>query len=167
MAKTSAGNLDASRPTAPGLATSVFSDAGMDATHEQCIRIMEWIAVQDRRTSLELKWQALESRLFREAKRLGICCDKATEGGSPEACEMRALAAEIVHADNWLAVSAGEIRQIRSRTLADAVAKLELGLRLQGPENWTEHAREFLEDGISELRTSLDPTNDGSPSQIR
>jgi hypothetical protein len=85
-----------------------------------------WIAANERLTAMQLRWQA-----------------------------MRALDGEIEETRRQLNAAAGEIRLVQATTIAGAIAKIELGLRVQGPFDWQDHARELLEDGIAELRGLL------------
>lgn len=47
---------------------------------------------------------------------------------------------------------AGDIREMPAISVAGALAKIELGLKVQGEFDWREHALELAEDGIAELR---------------
>jgi hypothetical protein len=115
----------------------------------------EWIAADEHLTALELRWQALESQLFDKARRMKMSCDKATRSNMPEAQAMRAIDREIEDIHRRLAASADEVSQTPSATIAGAIAKIELGLKVQGPYDWRDHAQELLENGIAELRAII------------
>jgi hypothetical protein len=95
-----------------------------------------------------LRWQHFETLLFDKARGMGMGCDTAGESDLPEAQAMRALDAEIDETRRRLDASAGEIRRVRATTVAGAIAKIELGLKVQGPFDWQDHALELLEDGV-------------------
>jgi hypothetical protein len=123
---------------------------------ELVVRAAEWIAADDHITAMELEWQDLESDLFDKAKRMRMSCAKARQSDLPEAQAMRALDIEIEKTHRRLEALAGEIRLLPATTIAGAIAKIELGLKVQGPYEWRDHAYELIEDGILELRTVRD-----------
>lgn len=112
-----------------------------------------WISSDDGLTALEVQWQDLECQLFSKAKHMKISCEKAGRSTMPEAQAMRVLDREIAESYRFLAITAYEASQMPATTIAGAIAKIELGLRVQGPFDWKDHAHELLEDGIAELRT--------------
>lgn len=122
-------------------------------------KIAMWSASDGRLTSLELQWQGLESLLFDKAKRMRMSCDKATRSNMPEAQGMRALDVEINATHAKLEALASDISLMPALTIADAIAKIELGLKVQGPYDWREHALELLEGGIAELQTIIRDTS--------
>ncbi len=65
---------------------------------------------------------------------------------------MRALDLQITAAYAHLEALAGKVRRMRATTISGAVAKVQLGLQVQGPYDWQEHALELTEDGLAELR---------------
>ena len=119
-------------------------------------RVSSWIARHDRLDEVQREWQQLESALFAKAATLKISCDAAMRGNLAEAKDMRALDAEIEASHRDLAVEAGEIRAMKSSSVADALAKVELGLSVQGPFDWRDHARQLIADGIEELKSMLE-----------
>jgi hypothetical protein len=118
-------------------------------------RAAEWIAADERLAAMYLRWQRFETLLFDRARRMKMPCEEACDSDLPEAQAMRALDTEIEETRRWLDASAGEIRLTPAATVAGAIAKIELGLKVQGPFDWQEHALELLEDGIAELRELL------------
>lgn len=119
-------------------------------------RVSSWIARHDRLDEVQREWQQLESALFAKAATLKISCDAAMRGNLAEAKHMRALDVEIGASYRDLAVEAGEIRAMKSSSVAAALAKVELGLRVQGPFDWRDHARQLIADGIEELKSMLE-----------
>jgi len=115
----------------------------------------EWIAADGSLTAMQLEWQEPESQLFDKAKRMKIGCERATRSNLPEAQAMRGLDARIRETLQQLAVSADEISQIPATTIEGALAKIELGMKVQGPFDWQNSALELLQDGIAELRAMM------------
>lgn len=119
-------------------------------------RATNWAMRHQRLFEMEQQWQRLETALFAKAATLKISCDAAMRGNLAEAKDMRALDAEIEASHRDLAVEAGEIRAMKSTSVAAALAKVELGLRVQGPFDWRDHARQLIDDGIEELKSMLE-----------
>ena len=68
---------------------------------------------------------------------------------------MTALDINIEQVHRRLEASAGAIALMPATTIANAIAKIEFGLKLQRPFGWRSHAAEILEDGIDQLRSLL------------
>lgn len=115
-------------------------------------RAAEWASADERLTSMQLQWQDYESAVFDKARRMKISCARACESNWPEAQAMRALDLQITAAYAQLEALAGQIRRMRATTISGAVAKIQLGLKVQGPYDWQDHAYELVEDGLVELR---------------
>jgi hypothetical protein len=143
--------LSAIAAPAVGSAASVALPAG----DELVVRASAWIAGDEQLNVMQLRWQGFESLLFDKARRMGMGCDEACESDLPEAQAMRALDEEIEESRRRLNAAAGEIRLTPATTIAGAIAKIELGLRVQGPFDWQDHALELLEEGLAELRGLL------------
>jgi hypothetical protein len=111
-----------------------------------------WTAADENLTAMQLAWQDHESAVFDKARRMKINCARACESNWPEAKAMRALDVQITAAYARLEALAGKIQRMRATTIAGAVAKIQLGLQVQGPYDWQEHALELVEDGLVELR---------------
>jgi hypothetical protein len=141
-----AGPAAAQASLAANLPTSAAPD-------ELASKAAEWIATDSRLTALQLSWQHFETLLFAKARQLKIDCAHACQSNLPEAQAMRALDTEIEATRRQQAAAAGEISLIPATTISGAIAKLELGLKVQGPFDWQPHALELLEDGIAELRS--------------
>jgi hypothetical protein len=122
------------------------------SANELAARATAWIATDERLTAMQLSWQHFEGLLFDKARRMGIDCEEACLSDLPEAQAMRALDREIEETRRQLNAEAGEISLIPATTISGAIAKIELGLQVQGPFDWQDHALELLEDGLAELR---------------
>jgi len=126
-----------------------------------------WIAADARLTGLQLRWQELETHLFAEAGRRDMSCESAMRSSLPAAVQMRSLDEEVIAAREQLERLADEIRQTPARTFREAIAKMELGLAIQGPYDWRDHALELLADGMAELRALLEAERGVDPSSFR
>ena len=111
-----------------------------------------WMAEDDRREAMIRNWQGLESDLFDKAHAMKMNCAKACRSNMPEARAMRALNREIEASFNGLVQAAEQASLMKARTVEGAIAKIELGLAVQGPFDWQDHALELVQDGLAELR---------------
>jgi hypothetical protein len=111
-----------------------------------------WTAADENLTAMQLAWQDHESAVFDKARRMKISCARACESNWPEAQAMRVLDLQITAAYAHLEALAGKIQRMRATTISGAVAKIQLGLQVQGPYDWQEHALELVEGGLTELR---------------
>jgi hypothetical protein len=128
---------------------------GFRNTDDLTVQAAQWIVTEERVAAMQLKWQVFEGLLFDKARWMKMSCEMACRSDLPEAQAMRTLDSEIEATRRWLDASAQEIRITPATTVAGAIAKIELGLKVQGPYDWQDHARELLEDGIAELRSFL------------
>lgn len=101
---------------------------------------------------MQLEWQTCERAVFDQAKRLNLSCEDASLSDWPAARAMRELDTQIAQSRQHLEAETGTIRKQPAATLADALAKIELGLKVQGPFDWREHALDLIQDGLTELR---------------
>ena len=81
--------------------------------------------------------------------------DKACDSELPEASAMRILNKRIEAAYPELEKEAGAISALPTLSAEGALAKIELGLAVQGPFDWRDHAIELIEEGIIDLRDMI------------
>ena len=112
------------------------------------------------------QWQGLESILLAKARMRSEIPDPY-ESDVPEACAMRVLDQRIEASYPELEAEAGAICALPTMSAEGALAKIELGLAVQGPFDWREHALELMEEGLKDLRdmiglerTSVSPAHD-------
>jgi hypothetical protein len=115
-------------------------------------RASEWIAAYELAAAWEAEWRGLETRLFGRAAVLGMDCSLACRSGLGEARAMRALDRRIEAAYRKMQRVAGEAVALPAVSMAGALAKIELGVRVQGEFDWREHALELIRDGVGEVR---------------
>ena len=118
-------------------------------------KVAEWIAVQDTREAMMLEWQDWENALCAKIKPTRMNLTQAARSGLPEARAMRALDRKIKTAGKKLDRAAGRIVLMQPISQQGALAKIELGLRIQGPYDWEDYAYALLQDGFEQLRRRL------------
>lgn len=114
-------------------------------------RAGEWIALRGHVDALSEEADDLQGLVFNRARLLGVRGDKACGSSMSEARAWRAKKREFEEGSRQLERLATQIRRMRASTVAGAIARIELSLHIQY-EEWSEHAFEFVEDGIIELR---------------
>ncbi len=115
-----------------------------------------WITERQRLDALTFARQRLETQLMGRAKALGVDMDDAREPGLPEARAMRVLDAKMETSHRKLANLAEAARLMRAVSVGGALAKVVLGLRVQGRYGWQDHALELLQGGADELGVFLE-----------
>lgn len=98
--------------------------------------------------------QHLESLLHAKTRR-DMAFDTAHESELPEASAMRILNKRIEATYPELKEEAGAISALPTLSAEGALAKIELGLAVQGPFDWRDHAIELIEEGIIDLRDMI------------
>jgi len=68
---------------------------------------------------------------------------------------MKALNKQIEELGQQADDLASEILSQPVGSLAEAVAKIEVGLKIQGPEDWQPYALDLVEDGLDAFRMRL------------
>lgn len=115
--------------------------------------VAKWLCGRAEVDALALRWQRLETQLFKRCKHLGLT--RALRSGLPEARELRALTRKLNSAERKLERSAQQIAQMRATSGQGALAKIEMGLRLQEPQDCEEMAWVLIKGGADELREVL------------
>jgi hypothetical protein len=110
-----------------------------------------WIAGKAEIEAMIIEWQDLENVLFGKARAMKIKFHKATGSRMTEARAMRAISRKMDAAYLALEDLAAEISAMTPVSAAGALAKIDLGLRVQDPYAWNEHAFELAEDGVKHL----------------
>lgn len=108
----------------------------------------------DRRQALEeltFEWQRWERLLMTRARRLGLDIDEAVGPRFPEATTMEVINCSIHQAHDDLDDLARRAQRLQATSAEGALAKIRLGLLVQGPYNWEPNARELLEAGVTDL----------------
>lgn len=116
-----------------------------------------WMAAYDAREALIREWQDQETALFAKVKAANISVDRGMRGGMAEARAMRALDRKIKTARKKLDRDAGRIVLMRATSARGALAKIMVGLRIQGPYDWNDEIVEALvRDGCEQLALMLE-----------
>ncbi len=131
-------------PIAPGL--------GSDPV---LARTEAWIAERDAIDAMMGEWQDLEAALCETVKTSAITLTQAYRCGLPEARAMRALDRKIKTGLRCLERKARTIVLIRPMSAEGALAKIRMGLRIQGPYDWEDYAFALAQDGCEQLAIIL------------
>jgi hypothetical protein len=131
--------------------SSITAGADCDQVPE---RAASWMVRKARLEGMIRQWQSLESILHAKTRRdrtFGEACDS----DQPEACAMRILNKRIEATYPELEQEAEAISALPTMSAEGALAKIELGLAVQGPFDWREHALELVEEGLKDLRDMI------------
>lgn len=121
-----------------------------------------WITQREHVDALTLEWGRLETQLRGKTRKLGVEMEEARGERFPEAQAMRVLDDKIEASYRDLADLAEAAGSMQAVSVAGVLAKLELGLRVQGKYSWQDHAMALLEGGVAQLRDLT--TQDGQLS---
>lgn len=157
MARVSRRALIAAGLALPATAngSSILSKLQIASPDSLVTRAEEWIALRAHVDELSVEADDLEGKLFDRARALGMKSDKACRSAMPEARAYRAKKREFDEGCRKLESEARVLRGMQATTVAGAIAKIELSLHIQY-EDWSEHAFEFVEDVLAELRRLTD-----------
>jgi len=131
------------------------SAPGAKTTDPVVAKVQAWMADYDAREAMTRRWQDSENALCERIKPLGMDLNQACRRGFPEARAMRALDRKIEAAGRKLDRKAAQIILTRVTGPLAALAKIEMGLRIQGPYDWEEYAFALIQDGCEQLRRTL------------
>lgn len=122
-----------------------------------------WVAANACIDAMSIEADELQGQVFEKARKLQIKGNKACRSRMPEARRYRALSRKITAGYRDLERLAGEITMMSAVSVEGALAKIELGLNVQGPFDWRDHALEITESGIAELRQMTAVKSDPLP----
>lgn len=115
--------------------------------------VSKWRCGRAEADAIALRWQRLETQLFKRCKHLGLT--RALRSGLPEARALRVLTRKLNAAERKLERSAARIAQMRATSGEGALAKIEMGLRIQEPQDCEDMAWVLIRSGVDELRHVL------------
>ena len=114
--------------------------------------VATWMAAKDAVEALQQDWLNLEQRLSQTIGPLKMDLLEDGRSGLPEARAMRALTRKMQARDRELERAAHGIVHMRASSVAGVLAKIELGLRIQGHYDWQDNALALVQGGIEQLR---------------
>jgi hypothetical protein len=128
-------------------------------------RVQAWIAERDASDGLVRQWQTLEHQLSLRVKPLGMDLNQGVESNLSEARAMRGLMRRIRASDRRLAAEARRILRVRASSWEGALAKIQLGFRMQTPVGPEDVSYALMRDGFEELlaRGAIRPASPGGP----
>lgn len=114
-----------------------------------------WIAQREQLEAMIFEWQRVETALMKKAKALRVDMDDARGGRFPEATAMRVLDRRMDVFYGVLENLAREASRLKAVSAEGALAKVGLGLRVQGRYGWQPHAFGLVQGGVEELSAFL------------
>jgi hypothetical protein len=118
-----------------------------------------WNADRDLIALLARRWSDLETALQRRTSSLDF--NAAAAAGDAGACEMIAIDSRLPALFDSAEAAADHIARLPCRTVSDALAKLQVGIRIVGPEDTDPTAWTLLHEGYEDLADFLGPLADG------
>lgn len=145
----------AALPLVAGGQRSAGVEAPRQATDPVVTAVRQWMADQHAREAMIREWQDWENALCQRIRPLPMNLSQASRSGLPEARAMRTLDRKIKTVGKKLDRRAARIVLKRVTSPEGALAKIEMGLRIQGPYDWEEYAFALIQDGCEQLRARL------------
>lgn len=168
MAKVSRRKLIAGAALAPfALANGVAPDRAISTNRRAQIlptqrivdpvveKVTAWIADRDAIDAKMLEWQDQEVALCAKIKTIGMSLTQAYRCGLPEARAMRVLDRQIKTGLKRLERNARRVVLMPVASAEGALAKIRMGLRIQGPYDWEDYAYALAQDGCEQLALAL------------
>ncbi|MGE3583123.1 MAG: hypothetical protein AB7J28_17120 [Hyphomonadaceae bacterium] len=119
-------------------------------------KVEAWIAERDAIDAMLEEWADLESALCDKIKPTPMSLTQACRSGLPEARAMRALDRKIKSGLRRLERAAQGIVLMRTSSAEGALAKIRLGVRIQGPYDWNDdYVYALVQDGCEQLALML------------
>lgn len=119
-------------------------------------KVDSWIAERDTIDAMMEEWADLEVVLCDKIKPTGMSLSQAYRCGLPEARAMRRLDRKIKPGLRRLDRSAQRIALMRTNSAQGALAKVRLGMRIQGPYDWNDdYVYALVQDGCEQLALML------------
>lgn len=119
-------------------------------------KVETWLADRDAIDAMSLEWQDWEVALCEKIKPMGISLTQAYRTGLQEARAMRLLDRKIKVGLRRLDRTARAILLMRPTSTEGALAKIRLGLRIQGPYDWNDdYVYVLVQDGCEQLALML------------
>ncbi len=135
---------------------SVLTRIGAPNTDPVVARVSAWIAERDAIDAMMREWQDWEVALCDKIKRAPVTLTRACRSGLPEARAMRALDRKIKPGLKRLDRAAQRIVLMHPTSAQGALAKIRLGLCIQGPYDWNDdYVYALVQDGCEQLAIML------------
>ncbi|WP_135211572.1 hypothetical protein [Vitreimonas flagellata] len=137
---------------APQLRPARIAPSAVDDLLEE---IRAWIQTHTARDAMVCAYSDAEGRLFLKAKALGLSPSRILRSNLDDARALKVLNRDIKSADRKLDRAAARIAQTRPQSLEAAMAQIDMGLLIQGPYDWDDHAYALIQSGRAHLWQSL------------
>jgi hypothetical protein len=120
-------------------------------------KVTAWIKDRDAIDAMMREWQDWEMALCAKIKGAPMTLTQACRSGLPEARAMRALDRKIKPGLKRLERTAQCVVLMRPMSAEGALAKIRLGLRIQGPYDWNDdYVYALVQDGCEQLALMLE-----------
>lgn len=129
-----------------------YASLGADALLEE---IRAWTQTHAARDAMVCAYSDAEGRLFLKAKALGLSPSRILRSTLEDARALKALNRDIKSAERTLDRAAARIAQTRPQSFEAAMAQIDMGLLIQGPYDWDDHAYALIQSGRAHLWQSL------------
>lgn len=136
----------------PNPALRAPSPLGSDALLEE---IRAWTQTHAARDAMVCAYSDAEGRLFLKAKALGLSPSTILRSNLEDAKTLKALNRDIKSADRKLNRAAARIAHTKPQSVEAAMAQIDMGLLIQGPYDWDDHAYALIQSGRAHLWQSL------------
>lgn len=121
-----------------------------------CEQVSEWIEARDAADRLVTEWQSLENKLFQIACSQRADLEQILASQLPASQRFRSLTQQIAAADRRLSRTAELIAKTPSLSARDAIAKIQLALRLAQFHCVDDNLWALVKSGFDDLRTLID-----------
>jgi hypothetical protein len=117
--------------------------------------IRAWTQAHRAREAMLHAYSESEERLFLKARALGLSANQMLRSRLDEARALKILSRDIKNADRKLDRAAARIAASTPQSPETALAQIDMGLLIQGPYDWDDHAYALIQSGRAELSRLL------------
>ncbi|UPT62206.1 MAG: hypothetical protein M0D54_17825 [Hyphomonadaceae bacterium JAD_PAG50586_4] len=113
--------------------------------------IRAWTQAHRVREAMLHAFSESEERLFLKARALGLSANQMLRSPLDEAKALKILSRDIKNADRKLDRAAARIAGSTPKSPETALAQIDMGLLIQGPYDWDDHAYALIQSGRAQL----------------
>jgi hypothetical protein len=113
--------------------------------------IRAWTQAHSAREAMLHAYSESEERLFLKARALGLSSNQMLRSPLDEARALKTLNRDIKSADRKLDRAAARIARSIPKSPKTALAQIDMGLLIQGPYDWDDHAYALIQSGRTQL----------------
>ena len=113
--------------------------------------IRVWTQAHRAREAMLHAYSESEERLFLKARALGLSANQMLRSPLDDARALKILSRDIKNADRKLDRAAARIAGSTPKSPETALAQIDMGLLIQGPYDWDDHAYALIQSGRTQL----------------